>query len=284
MSCTPIKCFHLFILSICLLYQKQSLAESKVGDLRIIGGNVVTNRSHFAYQASISYRTYHFCGGTIISENKILTAAHCSIYENGYNFNLRELKVIVSHLKLNSAAKIYSVSKVIPHPNFDRSTMQNDIAILKIRSSFEPWSEMVQPIPLSKNLPVPSTNCIISGWGKLDENEAGGSNDLRSAYVQILKCEQFLASSIIKMGMFCAGSFTGETDSCQGDSGGPLVCNNTLVGIVSWGVGCGRPRLPGVYTDVSRYLDWIAESCSMGTSSLSLTCVSFISLVILLLK
>uniref|UniRef100_A0A1Y1KBD4 Peptidase S1 domain-containing protein n=1 Tax=Photinus pyralis TaxID=7054 RepID=A0A1Y1KBD4_PHOPY len=248
--------------------------------LRVVGGNTVTNRSQFAFQVSITYKNQHICGGSIIDSQRILTAAHCSFSETGASLRTTDLNVLVGHLKQNGAAHKYNVFKITAHPNYNSRTLQNDICIMAITRGFQPWNDLVRPIPLTKSVPALHTECIISGWGKSHENSTTGMNALQFAYVEILNCNVGMEYVAIRYGMLCAGSVNGDADSCNGDSGGPLVCNGQLVGVVSWGLGCGRRGLTGVYTDVSKYLDWIAltGTAAVRIGSLSLGCVCLMTI------
>jgi len=110
--------------------------------------------------------------------------------------------------------------------------------------------------------------CVVSGWGYNRFNGGTLPTNLKVANVTIVSgvhCQTQLQKSSVKLydGMLCAGG--GETDACQGDSGGPLVCStstgeNILAGVVSWGIGCATPNVPGIYTDVQHYLDWIHKT------------------------
>ena len=124
-------------------------------------------------------------------------------------------------------------------------------------------------------LPSPTTSyspgrqCTISGWGSTGQASGGYSRRLQAASVPILETRRCMESQVygedkLTSGMFCAGYLAGGIDSCQGDSGGPMVCSSrdrsTLLGIISWGYGCGRANKPGVYTKVANYLDWIKQT------------------------
>lgn len=108
--------------------------------------------------------------------------------------------------------------------------------------------------------PNPGTNCFLAGWGSTEE-DGPGSIDLLRVNLDIISnnvCNgnQEL-NGLIREGMMCAGILAGGRDACQGDSGGGLICNGVVAGVVSFGIGCGRPNLPGVYADVSFYNAWI---------------------------
>lgn len=137
--------------------------------------------------------------------------------------------------------------------------MHNDIAILKVETPFE-FNDKVASIKLPEKRQVTMGSCTITGWGLL---RSGGilSKILQKATVSVVsdeKCREGYGRFKITRSMICAGD--GNTDSCQGDSGGPMKCGDYLGGIVSWGRGCADPKYPGVYTEVSYFIDWINEN------------------------
>ena len=109
---------------------------------------------------------------------------------------------------------------------------------------------------------IASGDCIVTGWGTL--YESGSSPEiLQKVTIPVMDdktCQFYMAGGSIKESMLCCGYNEGGKDSCQGDSGGPLYCNGVQAGIVSWGVGCARPQQPGIYTEVSYFVDWIKEN------------------------
>ncbi|XP_051632130.1 kallikrein-14-like [Manacus candei] len=154
------------------------------------------------------------------------------------------------------------VAKRVPHPDYDASTKDNDIMMLKLLAPAA-LSERVRPIPVASCLPRPGTACVTSGWGATTSPEVTYPEVLQCVNVTLFsaaECRTFYPGSITA-NMVCAGNARGGQDSCQGDSGGPLVCGGTLQGIVSWGMErCGQPRRPGVYTKVCRYARWIRDT------------------------
>merc|ERR1711874_46945 len=150
----------------------------------------------------------------------------------------------------------------------------NDIALIKLSRPVN-FSSEVLPVCLPPRTPT-YTNKVatVTGWGT---TSSGGSTSdvLREVDVRVwsnLECERTQYGSAIKDTMLCAASQHGHggQDSCQGDSGGPLVfqdggSNYDLIGVVSWGNGCGLQNFPGVYTRVSKYLDWIKTNTQDGT-------------------
>ncbi|XP_074836414.1 transmembrane protease serine 12 isoform X1 [Carettochelys insculpta] len=179
-----------------------------------------------------------------------------------------------------------SVREIIVHSEFRIDTFENDIALFKLYKSVS-YNDYIQPICLPFahfHLNINNqTKCFISGWGSISE-KGEGSPILQEAQVAIIPsdiCNGFeWYSGIVNNNMLCAGFESGGIDSCQGDSGGPLACYNLdtskyyLIGITSFGFGCGRPRLPGIYVRVSQYKRWINAHLLLsnnGSRTLSIT-------------
>ena len=220
-----------------------------------------------------------FCGGTLVSSNMIVTAAHCT---EGNNAN--GIYVTSGHVNqgANSAVQEANfqsskVKEIIEHPQWNTNSLRADIAILVLESPME-YTVGVRPACLppvdfiadrqSPESPTLSDQkqgpvCVISGYG----NTKGTGNEyvLQETTVPIISNEQCNARypNSINDGSICAGYFEGGTDTCQGDSGGPLVCNIegswSLVGVTSWGAGCAQAEAPGVYTRITHYQSWIDQ-------------------------
>ncbi|XP_037535966.1 tissue-type plasminogen activator [Nematolebias whitei] len=227
------------------------------------------------WQAAINvyqprYRThFHRCGGVLINSCWVLSAAHC--FE--INDNAEKLGVVLGRTfrKQNSSSEqIFSVEKYWIHEKFDNETFDNDIAILKLKTDFGICainSAEVRPVCLpDRGLVLPDwTECEISGYGKDTEFSAEFSERVKRGYVRLWPKErcvpEVLSGRTVTANMLCAGDTRGLDDACKGDSGGPLVCRNddkmTLMGVISWGDGCGQKDKPGVYTRVTNYIDWI---------------------------
>ncbi|XP_009638862.1 trypsin-like [Egretta garzetta] len=154
------------------------------------------------------------------------------------------------------------VQKLVAHPDYDPTTKDNDIMLIKLLTPVTLTSR-IQPIPVASCLPEPGTTCTTSGWGATSSPEVSYPDVLQCVNVTLFstaECDRLYPGSLTE-NMLCAGSLQGGRDSCQGDSGGPLVCNRTLQGIVSWGMEkCGQPKRPGVYTKVCRYAQWIQKT------------------------
>ncbi|NXD76216.1 OVCH2 protein, partial [Halcyon senegalensis] len=253
---------------------------------RIVGGNQVKQGSH-PWQVSLKRRQKHFCGGTIVSAQWVVTAAHCILDRN----LLKSLNVTAGEHDLRireSGEQTLPVKYVIKHPNFDpRWPMNYDIALLKLDGAFN-----FSPSVLPACLPDPGEKfeagymCTASGWGRLNENGILPQvlHEVNLPILTSKECSRALSTlqkPIQSDTVMCAGFPDGGKDACQGDSGGPLLCRRkhgawTLAGVISWGMGCARGWIsnqkkkhynrgsPGIFTDLSAVLPWIQENMSAG--------------------
>ncbi|VFV44791.1 prostasin prepro [Lynx pardinus] len=250
--------------------QRTSTKPEKSEILEITGG-VSADIIDFPWQVRILYQGRHLCGGSILSEWWILTAAHCFI-----NRNKAQIKsgLEIIHGERNIDTKNLTrmkVDKSIIHPYFDSWFLDNDIALLLLKSPFKLGVKEV-PICLSEVNDIQKwRNCWVTGWGITIPMQDMTSR-LQKVNIKLVKWETCSHKvPILTRNMLCAGSPQGGKDACQGDSGSPLVCQKNnhqsiwyQLGIVSWGVGCGRKKLPGVYTKVSNYLSWIDTETAMS--------------------
>ncbi|XP_067359287.1 trypsin-like [Channa argus] len=232
-----------------------SISLTAVHSARIIGGSEVTPYS-IKYQASILYLNTHFCGGTLIHQQWVASAAHC------WRPN-HLIQVVLSEHNINKVEgfeQVFNVTLIVRHYQFQYWTFDNDIMLLKLDRPAT-INARVEPV----SLPSPDTPpfaelawCTVSGWGVTSLTSYSLSPVLRSVDVDIFSNCWYYYYFKITDNMLCAGSLFGGKDSCQGDSGGPLVCNGKFEGIVSWGIGCAYSYYPGVYTKVRNYLGWIS--------------------------
>ena len=218
----------------------------------------------------------HFCGGSVLSERWIITAAHCVV-----GTSPASVSVTAGTNKLVASATRKNVKLIIVHKNYNGSTSDNDVALMELLDPL-PTGVSIRPIPLltsvaESTLLVVDAPLSVTGWGATQE---GGETvrDLRYLdklpFVLTTTCNDASAyGGQITDNMICAGQRVGGKDSCQGDSGGPLTVETDtspkLAGIVSWGEGCGRPEKVGVYTRVTKFVDWV-NSCLSSSASCNL--------------
>ncbi|XP_078093566.1 transmembrane protease serine 6 [Mustelus asterias] len=235
---------------------------------RIVGGTNATE-GEWPWQASLQIGGKHICGGMMINQNWVLSAAHCftSRITPPYQWT-----VILGKFKLNVIGyheTTFKVDKIISHRYYDEDTYDYDIALLLLDQPV-PMVPFTFPICLPARTQVFETDtvCWVTGWGTTEE-DGSVANVLQKVDVKLVDqstCNKAYSYTITPR-MICAGYAEGEKDSCQGDSGGPLVCQQSsgrwfLAGIVSYGYGCARPGYYGVYTRVTRFLDWIETHAS----------------------
>lgn len=204
-------------------------------------------------------RSGQFCGGVAIARSTVLTAAHCMREEVlGVPLGeVRDLKVIADRedLATNAGSEI-SVSRVRVNRDYDSYTNAGDFAVLTLAQPL-PQSHVIGTARAGDAAYDPGTSATVYGWG--DTTGRGDyARSLRAAQVTVLAdkvCEEAYPGSAdgtyARASMVCAGEPQGGRDACQGDSGGPLVARGRLIGLVSWGDGCGRAGSPGVYTRIS---------------------------------
>ncbi|XP_066265675.1 trypsin-1-like [Branchiostoma lanceolatum] len=259
---------HIMAISVALLAGAAISSTSAEGDNRVVGGDEAVPGSR-PYQASLQDISWgfawHFCGGALINENWVVTAAHCV---DGKSASSLQVSLGDHNIFSNDGNEIIrGISRIIMHEDYDSQTVNNDIALLRLsQPANSKFNDYVRPISLPGQLSDPSGDCVVSGWGALSE---GGSSSavLMKVSVPIVSrdgCRDAYGESEITDEMICAGFDEGGKDSCQGDSGGPLTCvysgAETLDGIVSWGYGCAHPGYPGVYTRVGQFVDWINDN------------------------
>lgn len=210
-------------------------------------------------------RSGQFCGGVVVGPSTVLTAAHCMGEEVLGSPRATDLKVVAGRTDLHSdAGREIPVSEVWVNPAYDSSSNSGDFAVLKLTEPL-PQSSVIDMAVTGDPAYEPGTEAMVYGWG--DTTGIGSyARSLRAARMHVLPdslCEEAYPGpadgTYVATTMVCAGEVRGGRDSCQGDSGGPLVAQGRLIGLVSWGSGCGRPGSPGVYTRVSelvRALRW----------------------------
>ncbi|CAO2582720.1 Ovch2, partial [Lemmus lemmus] len=255
---------------------------------RIVGGSQVEKGS-FPWQVSLKQKQKHVCGGTIISAQWVITAAHCMANRNiALTLNVTAGEHNLSHVE--PGEQTLAIETIIIHPQFSiRKPMNYDIALLKMAGTFQ-FGQSVRPVclPESGEHFKAGFVCTTAGWGRLAE---GGSlpQVLQQVNLPILtqeECEAALLTlrnPVTGKTFLCTGSPDGGRDACQGDSGGSLMCQNskgawTLAGVTSWGLGCGRgwrnnsrkkeQGSPGIFTDLSTVLPWIQKHIQTGNEAI----------------
>ncbi|XP_069695207.1 trypsin-like [Periplaneta americana] len=225
---------------------------------RVVGGKPA-NRGQFPYQVIVYVEVEggkSLCGGTIIAEQYILTAAHCV-----FDSTPRAVEVWAGDIDRGKKSDFWNltpVSEIHYHENYINGRYYNDVAVLKLQTPYVLNGYSITKLQLRDNFVSPDTLCTVSGWGARKER-GGSSKILQFVPVPIVDLKNCSANHGKELyeGEICAGYSTGGKDSCQGDSGGPLVCDGYLTGVVSWGDGCARVNKPGVYANVSYYKSWI---------------------------
>ncbi|XP_052515488.1 mast cell protease 1A [Budorcas taxicolor] len=223
---------------------------------KIIGGHEAKphSRPYMAFlQFKISGKSY-ICGGFLVREDFVLTAAHClgssiSVTLGAHNIVYRE-----------RTQQVIPVRRAIPHPHYNDKTLANDIMLLQLSRKAD-MTDAVSPINLPRSLEKvkPGMMCSVAGWGQLGVNMPS-ADKLQEVDLEVQSEEKCIArfQNYIPITQICAGDSTKRKSSFSGDSGGPLVCNGVAQGIVSYGKYDGTT--PNVYTRISSFLSWIQRT------------------------
>ncbi|XP_054734614.1 uncharacterized protein LOC129242079 [Anastrepha obliqua] len=247
--------------------------------LKVVGGGDSSIGS-WPWMALIGYDRYSLspfrCGGSLITARHVLTAAHCILAELSFvrlgEYDL-STETETKHVDID-------VVKSAPHPNYGGSDRHNDIAILYLEKNVD-FTDYICPICLLTSEKLRTKSYVgyhpfVAGWGRTTEG-GPSSNILQELQIDLMEnsvCrrsyeanKRLFSNQQFDNSVLCAGDLGGGRDTCRGDSGGPLmipepykgVTRFYALGVVSYGIGCGRIGVPGVYTNTQKYIDWILD-------------------------
>ncbi|GBP39793.1 Chymotrypsinogen 2 [Eumeta japonica] len=235
---------------------------------RIVGG-MNSDLNEWPWIAALFNGGRQFCGGSLIDDKHILSAAHCVAHMTSWDVARLTARLGDHDIRTNAETKHVErkIKRVVRHRGFDMRTLYNDVSILTLDQPVK-FSKTIRPICLpSGSRAYNGVYGTVIGWGSLQENGVQPSI-LQKVSIPIwsnadcrLKYGAAAPGGIVDH-MMCAGR--ASMDSCSGDSGGPLMVNEggrwIQVGVVSWGIGCGKGQYPGVYTRVTAFLPWIQKN------------------------
>ncbi|CAM5429853.1 Serine protease OS=Streptomyces alboniger OX=132473 GN=CP975_26870 PE=3 SV=1 [Streptomyces alboniger] len=216
----------------------------------IVGGTTTTTTAYPFMMQITDASQNQFCGGTLVSPTKVVTAAHCMVGET-----TSSVRVVGGRTYLNGTnGTVSRVSKIWVHPSYTDATNGDDVAVLTLSTSM-PYTTASYVSSSQTSIYAVGTTARIVGWGTTSAN-GSSSNQLRTATVPTVSntsCASSYGSDFIASDMVCAGYTSGGVDTCQGDSGGPFLIGGVLAGITSWGEGCAEAGYPGVYTRLTTF-------------------------------
>ncbi|KAK9758840.1 Trypsin [Popillia japonica] len=254
------------------------ITKCKFDSVPLVVGGKPALPGEFPFMAVLGYTTTDSnvqwnCGGTLISDFYVMTAAHCVITKFGRPVLVRLGELDLSKDDDNSLPEDFGVSNVIPHPDYHPLSKNNDIALIRLSRQVK-FTNFIRPACLWNTFNVRQNSAIATGWGA---TENGGStvDVLQKVSLDLLEmsiCDRTYGNlKYYKNGlpktMLCAGKLKGGEDTCQGDSGGPLTvtkednqCIFYTVGITSFGRMCALENTPAIYTRVSEFIPWIEKT------------------------
>ncbi|MFI9341151.1 S1 family peptidase [Streptomyces sp. NPDC052773] len=216
----------------------------------IVGGTTTTTSAYPFMMQITDASQNQFCGGTLVSPTKVVTAAHCMVGET-----TSSVRVVGGRTYLNGTnGTVARVSKIWIHPNYTTATRGEDVAVLTLSTAM-PYATAKYVSSTDTSVYAAGTTARVLGWGTTSQN-GSSSNQLRTATVPIVSdtsCRSSYGTDFVASEMVCAGYSSGGVDTCQGDSGGPLLVGGVLAGITSWGEGCAQAGYPGVYTRLTTF-------------------------------
>lgn len=256
----PVKNIKCIILLLVLQYLPvEPSNQTSLGKTRILGGRSCENET-YSFIVSIQDKSgNHFCGGTLLNKNWVLTAAHCCLS--------KLVKVVLG--RDTPEETVRWIAKVYPHPSF--KFLLDDIGLLRLHKSVQE-SDYITFVNIPKGgilneIKDICSTALVMGWGKLTASSKKPSSSLQCVDLPILYEEECRVYYRPVQWVFVSAMCTlseEHKDTCQGDSGGPALCkeNNLQLGIVSFGKECGDPTSPAVYTRVDGYISFISDTMS----------------------
>ncbi|KAF5283577.1 hypothetical protein FQA39_LY17279 [Lamprigera yunnana] len=245
--------------------------------LRIVGG-IRSKPGDWPFLAALlgGPEEIFYCAGVLIADQWVLTASHCVGNHSDVSGWTIHLGITRRHAHSYYGQKM-KVKRVVPHPMYNLGIAHdNDVALFQLASRVT-FHEHLVPVclPAANEELSPGTICTVIGWGKREDTDMSEYEpQINEVQVPVLNrdlCNVWLENRDLNVtdGMICAGYKEGGKDACQGDSGGPLLCRDKedlerwfVGGIVSWGIKCAHPHLPGVYAYIPKYIPWILQQIS----------------------
>jgi len=236
-----------------------------------VGGEVISPPRSWPWIIGISSSDFPErvdCGGSLITNQFILTAAHCFVRPGGMDPSIYKIRLGEHHLKKLEGFEVFrTIDRIYVHQNYDQN-YDNDIAVLRLTKTVE-FSPNRRPACIADigDEVKKGMSCFVAGWG-FQAGGVPGPPELKIVKVPIVdlaecRLKYSLLLEEVTSRMICA-SGDGNTDSCEGDSGGPMVCQQPdgqfkQMGIVSWGIGCGQKDQYGVYANVAKLRSWLDD-------------------------
>ncbi|EDL89997.1 corin, isoform CRA_b [Rattus norvegicus] len=258
---------------ISLLCTKQDCGRRPAARMnkRILGGRT-SRPGRWPWQCSLqSEPSGHICGCVLIAKKWVLTVAHC--FEGREDADVWKVVFGINNLDHPSGfMQTRFVKTILLHPRYSRAVVDYDISVVELSDDINETS-YVRPVclPSPREFLEPDTYCYITGWGHMGNKMPFKLQEGEVRIIPLEQCQSYFDMKTITNRMICAGYESGTVDSCMGDSGGPLVCERpggqwTLFGLTSWGSVCFSKVLgPGVYSNVSYFVDWIERQIYIQT-------------------